>query len=148
MTAENVPDFSQWRFGDRSTKTQVVIDFPKNPGAPLGGPTDHDGVSAGLVEYLLRLVRTVDITIGKYRDGYRIHHGGYGVVFRLALIAIGPRPAVYGQGLNADILRHPCHAHRIAIIPVPAGAYFQGDRQVGRRYHCLQYIGHQRLISE
>src|SRR5690606_26192880 len=47
---------------------EVVGDFPKNPGVPLRGPSDHDAIGAGVTHDLGGLLRCSNVAIGKDRD--------------------------------------------------------------------------------
>ena len=64
--------------------SQKVFNLTKEPGTPLSASSNHDRIGSGLLQYITRFSRAVDVTIGDHRNGdCRFNHGD-GLIFRLA----------------------------------------------------------------
>ena len=117
---------------------QVMPDLTENPGVALRGPADHQAFSPGVFKHFQGLLRCLDIAVGEHGDGDRFADRTDRFVFCLAFEAVRAGSAVYGQGRNTRVFRHPGDFNAIAHGGVGAGSDFQCDRHINRPYHGVK----------
>ena len=111
---------------------QEMRDLAEDPGPALRRPADHDGVGPGRFENVPCLLGGGDVAVGHHRHPHRGFHGGDGVVFGLAAIALLAGAAVHGQHLHAGVLESARQLHRVLVGLAPAGAHLERHRNAMR----------------
>ncbi len=127
---------------------QIVVNFAKDPGPPLGRAADHQAIGTRVLQHLRSLVRRVDVAVGDHRDAHGLLDGADGVVFGSAGVTAGAGAAVHRQGLDTGPLGELRDVHAVAVVRIPAGADLQGNRDSDSRHHRLEYAADQDLVAQ
>ena len=127
---------------------EEVTDLAKDPRPTLRGASDHHRVRAGMLEHVARHFRRVDISVRRHGDAHGLLHRAYGVVLHGADEGALARAAVDRQGSDPRVLGDVGDAHGVAVLSVPASAYFQRHRHVDGSDHALDDSTDQRFVLQ
>ncbi|MNG09735.1 hypothetical protein D3C84_931650 [compost metagenome] len=120
----------------------------EDPRPPLRRTADQQGIGASGGEYLLGLVRRIDVAIGEHRNGYRLLDRGDGVVLGVAGVKVGAGASMYCQCLDPGLFGNLCHRQAVFVRPVPSCADFQRDRYIHGGNHRVEDLADQGFIFQ
>ncbi|MCD6063627.1 MAG: hypothetical protein K0R82_1538 [Flavipsychrobacter sp.] len=145
VAAAGVEAFGQGRGRQGFTRGQEVLDLPEYPRVPDGGTAYHNAINPIAVLVLQCLLRTIDITVAKYRylDARVFFHLGYQPPVGFAFVHLYTGSAMNGKRLYAHILQTFGNFLDVPGTIVPAQPRFDRNRQFGRPNHCFCKAHHQ-----
>ena len=115
--------------GDRAV-CKVGYHFPEDPGIALRRPTDHDAVTAGLVQNGFRFLGAVHITITNDGDLHRILHLCDDVPVCLSTVILGSGPSMHRHRCHTAGFRDLSDLHGIDMVIIKTLPDLHGHRLV------------------